>query len=269
MIKISNVTTQYGGDKKLNIENLNISQGDFFVIFGKDGSGKTTLLHLIMGFELIKEGKISLFDKEPNRISTEDMNKVRFVPDDLIWEKNLTGEEYLNDIKLCSASYSEALKAAMCDKFNLDLKKKIGDMDETENKCLQIIGAVAVGPRLLILDEPMNFLTDDYYNELLIFLDRFNRSGMTILIVTENLEDMNGFGKNYLCLNDGAVISSGEIPSTIEAAKKVTVFRNGVADSYIYKGDVTKIGAILKGAGATDWTIENISFKEELEMSND
>lgn len=266
MIKASKITTKVNGIPKLNEASLFVKEGDFCVLFGDDGVGKTSLLHIILGFNVSFNGQVTIFDKKPNYIGKEDREKVRFVPDDIVWERRLTGEQYLQNLSEMTSGYSKALQDAMCSRFEIELKQKVMEMSEEENKLLQIIGAVCAGPRLLILDEPLNYLNDDKYHEMLKALAKFNRSGMTILLVVKEAEDACGYGKRYACMSGGKIISTGAMPRTIEQAKKVTVTKDGVDKPYIYKGDVSKIGSILKRAGFDDWTIENITFREELEL---
>ena len=81
-MELKNISYIYGKNQILDSVNLKFNEKCFSVLFGADDAGKTTLLHLIMGFIPHYRGDVVWESDTPPII--------RFVPDDIIWEKRMT-----------------------------------------------------------------------------------------------------------------------------------------------------------------------------------
>lgn len=281
MVRMKNVTSQYNGVQVLKDVNLAVEEGDFLVLFGEDDAGKTTLLHILMGFNTSYSGKVALMGNRPNNLNIEQRSRVRFVPDSLIVEPGMTGADYLQYAKDAAGAYDEALQRALCEESNISLQKELKCMSAQENKLVQVIGAVCAGPRLLILDEPSNFLEKQAYALLLKHLGQWNREGTTVLLAAEQYEDARGFSSRYAYLKNGRISVYSSVPSREQRGKIVTVVggkdevlkkylpkcisRYDGKAAYYYKGDMQRLAQILYHAACEDWAVEEPTLREELD----
>ena len=281
MVRMKYVTSKYNGVQVLKDVNLAVEEGDFLVLFGADDEGKTTLLHILMGFNTSYSGKVALMESRPNNLNVEQRSQVRFVPDSLILEPGMTGADYLQYAKDAAGAYDEALQWALCEENAVSLEKELEYMTAQENKLVQVIGAVCAGPRLLILDEPSNFLGRQAYALLLKHLGQWNRKGMTVLLAAEQYEAAGGFCSRYAYLKGGRIIVDSSAPSGEQRGKIITVAggKGEVLKKYLpncisrydgktvhyYKGDMQRLALILYYAACEDWAVEELTLREELD----
>ena len=253
--------------------NLHINEKNFSVLFGTDDAGKTTLLYLIMGFAPMYQGNI-VWDSDKAPI-------IRFIPDDIIWEKSMTVGQYMGFARKAASRYDQELQSRLCEEFAVPLDGQLLDLTYQENKVAQIVTALCANPDFLILDEPMNFLDSGTYLKVLDLLQERNQKGMGILLAAEKYEDAKGRCGSYAYLKEGKIIASGEVPDP-DYRKKIVTITGGrqeglnavmdkVADmgeekaAYLYGGAMEELPAILNEAGGRDFTVEEPTLEEELE----
>jgi len=282
MVRLENISNQYEGREILKDVTLSMGYGDFLVLFGADDAGKTTLLHILLGFNTSYSGKVLLMGKRPNQLSAVQMGRVRFVPDDLIMEPGLTGADYLLYAKKAAQDYDIDLQWELCEEFALPFREELSAVTWQQNKLVQVIAAVCARPKLLILDEPGNFLEGSVYRALLGHLEQWNKEGMGILLAAEHYEDAGGYGSRYAYLKEGKLAADKKVMPQDMRGKIVTV-AGGDAELigkylkkclrqdreksiYYYKGNMRSLSAVLYMAECRDWTVEELSLREELEQ---
>lgn len=272
-MKLKNISYSCENNPILDQINLQINEKRFSVLFGADDAGKTTLLHLIMGFVPKYQGHI-LWESEKPPV-------LRFVPDDIIWERAMTVKQYMKFAGKAAAKYDEELQSRLCEEFSVPQDGQLLDLTYQENKMTQIISALCAKPDFLILDEPGNFLDSGTYVKMLDLLQERNQKGMGILLAAEKYEDAKGRCQNYAYLKEGRILASGEVPVPDYRKKIVTVtggrqeslnaVMEKVADlgeekgAYLYSGSMEELPAILREAAGKDFTVEELTLEEELE----
>lgn len=272
-MELNNISYSYGKHQALDQITLQINEKNFSVLFGADDAGKTTLLHLIMGFAPMYQGDI-VWDSDKAPI-------IRFIPDDIIWEKSMTVGQYMGFARKAALRYDQELQSRLCEEFAVPLDGQLLDLTYQENKVAQIVTALCANPDFLILDEPMNFLDSGTYLKVLDLLQERNQKGMGILLAAEKYEDAKGRCGSYAYLKEGKIIASGEVPDP-DYRKKIVTITGGrqeglnavmdkVADmgeekaAYLYGGAMEELPAILNEAGGRDFTVEELTLEEELE----
>ncbi len=265
MIQMNNISNQYGTRKVLQGVSLSVGKGEFWVLFGADDAGKTTLLHLLMGYNTSYTGQLALLGSRPNWMGRQQRERVRFVPDDLLWEDTMTSADFFRYAGNASARYDVKTQQMLSDFFKLPAQRVLTDLSYQENKLIQIVAALAARPEVLILDEPMNLLEPDVWRKVLSCITFFQKQGMAVLMTAVDYEDALGQSSHYAYLLEGRLIT-GEVREDTGTAKRVTAIREDVRQSALYEGDVSKLQDVLINAGFQDWTIENMTLREELDM---
>ncbi len=265
MIQMRNISNQYGAQAVLRDVSLSVRKGESWVLFGADDAGKTTLLHLLMGYNTSYKGKLALLGCRPNRMDRQQREKVRFVPDDLLWEENVTAACFFRYAQAASAKYDVETQQVLSRHFKLPTEQLLTELSYQDNKLIQLTAALAARPELLILDEPMNLLERDVWKQVLSCIGFYRGKGMTVLITAEEYEDVQGQCSHYAYLRGGKLIT-GSVQEDTGRARRVTAVRGNDRQSSLYRGDVAKIQQVLVSAGYRDWTIEDLTFREELDM---
>jgi len=251
MLDIINFSKKYNTGFELTDISLHINTGDFVVMFGEDDAGKTALLYHILGLHhtslitqvanavsnLTKsspdseddevesgesDGRILFEGKPIQSLAQEEQKRIRYVPDTVCMEE-LTAKAYFKMLSRNYKHYDEEDIQDMCEYFDIDINTKLTEMTYNDNKLTMIIGAMVTMPKLLILDEPMNFLTQDSTIKLLSFLQFLSSKGIAVLLTCTESQEARGYGDKYVYLRDGAVMDSGAMQDVYGVQKAVSV----------------------------------------------
>lgn len=231
MIKIENLTYTYPGAESPTLRhiNLEIQKGDFLAIVGNNGCGKSTLCKILNG--LIPHFITGVFSGDVwiDGENTKDADvgtlarKVGYVYQD--FENQIVRPTVLDDASYACLNYGmkdyiERGKKALA-QCQLEGKEEeyIWQLSGGQTHLLALAGAVALGPDLLILDEPIAQLDPSHADRIYEVLRHFNEVyGKTIIVIEHHTEYIADYCKHVLLLKDGAV--SWLLP-TQEALRKV------------------------------------------------
>lgn len=222
MLDIRNLSKKYKNGFQLKNVSVHLNPGDFTVLFGSDDSGKTALIYHILGLHKFRKGEILFDGRSLLRLTDEERRCLRFVPDSLCMEP-ITLKEYLETIAMIYADYDAEDASDLCEYFGLNMSEKLSDMESDKNKLATIIGAMVTNPKLLILDEPMNFLSLESAVKLLGFLKFLASRGMTILITSERAEVVQNYCSHYLYLQNGEITHQGLMKEVFRSQKAVAL----------------------------------------------
>lgn len=286
MIEIEKVTVSFGKLAALEDVCLSVKEGEFWGLFGEDDAGKTTLLHVIMGFCTAYQGTVTVMEREQCIRDALLCGQIRFVPDDIIWEGEMTAYQYFECAEGASENYDVELQQRLCESFGIPIQDTLLSMTYQENKLVQIIAAVCASPRLLILDEPVDFLSKAAYRSLLLLLRELHKKGMTIIVAAEKYEDVRGFCDHFAYLKEGRLSAAAEVPEPDIRKKVVTVTglageaktrleehmtccisEYGDRSVYLYEGKGSRLSRILTGTAGEDWLVEELTLEEELDQN--
>jgi ABC-2 type transport system ATP-binding protein len=213
MITITNLAKAYNDKEVLNINDLKISQGEFFGLVGNNGAGKTTLLRLML--DLIKaERGVVVSD---NHIVSKSENWKDYTAsylDEGFLIDFLTPEEYFYFIGVeygCTKSEIDSklsdYKAFFNDEILCQIKKFIRDFSKGNKQKIGVVSALITNPQVLILDEPFNSL--DPTSQILLkrhLIDYNKRTNATIVISSHDLNHITEICKRIVLIEKGLII---------------------------------------------------------------
>lgn len=213
-LTVSNVTKRFGTFTALDDVSISIEQGEFVCLLGPSGCGKTTLLRLIAGLTDIDSGVVSLKDEVltdmparqrgfgivfqsyslfPSMTVAENIGyglKIRHAAPDVI---NVRVGELLDIVKL----------PHLADKFP-------GQLSGGQQQRIALARAIAVDPRVLLLDEPLSALDAKVRGSLRDEIKQLQRTlGIPTLMVTHDQEEALALADKIICMNHGVVVQSG------------------------------------------------------------
>ncbi|MEG8947920.1 ABC transporter ATP-binding protein [Rosettibacter firmus] len=206
MIKLINVSKQYGSINALDNVTINIEGGTLNYIIGPNASGKTTLIKLILG--LIKPSSGKLFVNEVNlNGSHEYKESIGYMPQVASFPENLSVKEIfqmLKGLRNSKSNYDEEL----IEKFNLvkDFNKQIKNLSGGTKQKVNAAISFLFDPEILILDEPTASL-DPYAGKILKEkIIKEHKKGKTIIFTSHVLNDLGDIATDYIFLLEGKVI---------------------------------------------------------------
>jgi ABC-2 type transport system ATP-binding protein len=212
MITINNLSKTYGTATVLNIENLEIPNGETFGLVGNNGAGKTTLFSLMLDLIQPTTGFVSIDGIKVNE-SEAWKSKVSAFVDDTFLIGYLTPEEYFYFIGELrgqnKASVDEFLKQ-FHDLFNgeiLNSGKYVRDLSKGNQKKVGIIGAIIGNPEIIILDEPFANLDPSTQIKLKNLIKELSKQdGVTFLISSHDLSHTTEVCNRIVVVNKGQLV---------------------------------------------------------------
>jgi ABC-2 type transport system ATP-binding protein len=212
MITVSNLAKAYGGKLVVNIDTLQIGEGEMIGLVGNNGAGKTTFFRLLL--DLIKANKGAIFVKEKNIAESEDWkNYTAAYLDEGFLIGYLTPEEYFYFIgQLANRSRSnvdEFLSGfeLFFDGSILKSGKYIRDLSKGNQFKVGIAAALLQDPEILILDEPFANLDPTTQMRLIKMLREIHEQRrLTILVSSHDLNHVTDVCSRILLMEGGAII---------------------------------------------------------------
>lgn len=200
---------------------VSLAKGEFAAIIGHTGSGKSTLIQLFNGLLKPDSGHIyfegnDIYEKGYNRTYLREKIGVVFQYP----EYQLFAETVLEDVcfgpKNLKLPLLEVQQRAFEAISAVGLKDDIYDSSPFElsggqKRRVAIAGVLAMKPDILVLDEPAAGLDPVGKREIFRMLQKLHHQGMTIVLVSHNMEDVAEYAKRVIVLNQGSVDFDGDI----------------------------------------------------------
>jgi putative ABC transport system ATP-binding protein len=229
VIEIAGVTKVYGsGDvavAALRGVSVSIREGEFVAIMGPSGSGKTTLLGIIGCLDRPTEGTYDLVGEEMSALDENRRARVRGERIGFVFQAyNLLPRQpaYKNvELPLIYAGVPARERRARV----VEALAQVGLADRIDHRPNQLSGgeqqrvgiarALVVRPSVLLADEPTGNLDSASAEEVLALLERLNRQGTTIVLVTHS-EEVAQHAARIVRVADGLIVSDGPVERSVE-----------------------------------------------------
>ena len=223
MITIQNLKKQFGETIACDIPELNINDGDILGLVGNNGAGKTTLFRMMLDLLKPDEGEVTLDGVNP-ALSEEWKATTGAYIDEGFLIDFLTPDEYFAFIGKITDMTQEEVDERLKDFERLaggevfGQKKLIRNLSAGNKQKVGIISALFNRPRLVILDEPFNFLDPSSQNILKHELTAYaQQTGATILVSSHNLLHTIEISTRIALMEKGHIIR--DITSVDESSK--------------------------------------------------
>ncbi|MBI1397716.1 MAG: urea ABC transporter ATP-binding subunit UrtE [Betaproteobacteria bacterium] len=216
MLTINHIDHYYGSSHTLRDVSFEVPGGACTTLLGRNGVGKTTLLKCIMGVEPVRAGTIALEGRDITRLSPFDRAAlgIGYVPQGREIFPRLTVEEnLLMGLASKRGGSLKDLPGEIWEMFPvLDQMRarRGGDLSGGQQQQLAIGRALAMRPRVLILDEPTEGIQPSIIKDIERAIRALARRGdMAILLVEQYYDFARDLADHYVVLNRGVVVQSG------------------------------------------------------------
>ena len=212
MITISNLKKAFGETLACDIPELTINDGDILGLVGNNGAGKTTLFRMLLDLLKPDEGQVALDSINPAESEQWKAATGAYIDEGFLIDF-LTPEEYFAFIGKITDMTQEQVDERLKDFERLaggeifGQKKLIRNLSAGNKQKVGIISALFNKPKLVILDEPFNFLDPSSQNILKHELTAYQQqTGATILISSHNLQHTIDISTRITLLEKGRII---------------------------------------------------------------
>jgi urea transport system ATP-binding protein len=215
MLNVKTINQYYAGSHILRDVTLTAEKGKVTVVLGRNGVGKTTLLKSLMGLVPIKSGAIEFEGQAIHKDTPYQRARagIGFVPQGREIFARLTVEENLR-MGLASKPGGTPIPAELYELFPVlkqMLNRRGGDLSGGQQQQLAIARALAAGPKLLVLDEPTEGIQPSIIKDIgRVIRMLADRGDMAILLVEQYYDFAQELADEYVVMERGAVIASGQ-----------------------------------------------------------
>ena len=238
MIKIQNLKKYYGKDLVINDVSLEIKKGEIYAIVGHSGAGKSTLLRCINGLENYQSGSLKVDGQEIKDLALKAPKKLRILRKDIgmifqnfalmelknVFENvamplrthysqsklnsKLFGKEFLSEENL-SKRVNELLEIVG---LHHKLKSYPRELSGGQKQRVAIARALALNPKILLSDEATSALDPNTTKNILELIAKINAEfGITVVLVTHEMEVVKDIASKALLLEHGQIIGNGQV----------------------------------------------------------
>ena len=214
MLTVQNLNQYYGGSHIVRDVSFALAPGEVTVLLGRNGVGKTTLLRTLMGLVPARSGRVLLGQDDVTHAKPEERARagIGYVPQGREIFGRLTVGENL-EMGLATRGARAEVPSRIFEMFPVlkqMLRRRGGDLSGGQQQQLAIGRALAMGPKLLILDEPTEGIQPSIIKDIERAIRTLAAGGeMAILLVEQYYEFARSLADQYLVMERGEIIARG------------------------------------------------------------
>ena len=213
VVSLDHVTKRFGAVVALDDVSLTVPEGELVGLLGHTGAGKTTLLSLLNGVRRPDAGVVRLFGGDPR----DPTSRVALgtTPQETGLPATLRVREVVDFV--CGHYPDPMPSAELLDVFDLSelARRQTGALSGGQKRRLAVALAMAGRPRLVLLDEPTTGLDVDARHVLWDALRSFHSRGVTIVVTSHYLEEIEALAQRVVVVDHGVVLADGSLREVI------------------------------------------------------
>ena len=254
MIQVTSLNKSFDGFAALDNVSMTVKPGSIYGLIGTNGSGKTTVLNLLAGVTKTDSGSIA-FDREPVYENPAVKRRIWFMPDDLAFFAPYTINELANLFARIYPLWEPPILDVITAHFSLDRRKRLSRMSKGMRKQAVFALAFAAKPDYLLLDEPIDGL-DPVVRRCIweLIVSAAADRGMTTVVSSHNLRELEGFCDSICALNHGRVFIERDLEDLKSDVHKLQIsYGRGVVTNEETYGDLHVLS--MRSSGSVDYLI--------------
>jgi ABC-type polar amino acid transport system ATPase subunit len=219
VVRVRNLTKSFGDHTVLSSVDLTVHLSEVVCILGPSGSGKSTLLRCINALERPEEGTVIVCGNDLTRAKPQELPSMRHEIGMVFQSFNLFPQMSALDNVAEGPRTVLRLKKNAARERARKLLGEVGLSDKADAKPAQLSGgqqqrvaiarALAMEPKLMLFDEATSALDPELVNEVLGVMQRLANSGMTMIVVTHEINFARRAASRVCVIDDGRIIEEG------------------------------------------------------------
>ena len=279
ILEMKNITKLFPGVRALDNVNLQVEKGEIHALVGENGAGKSTLMNVLSGVYTYGsyEGNIMYKGEECQFREIKDSEargiaiihqELALVPYMTIGENIFLGNERGNKSSInWDETYRKADELLATVGLEESSRTLIKDIGVGKQQMVEIAKALAKDVELLILDEPTASLNETDSKKLLNLLIKFKKEGLTSIIISHKLNEIEYVADKITIIRDGATIETLE--KNVDDITEDRIIKGMVGRDLVDrfpKRENIKIGQV--SLEVKDWTVYHPLFTERKVVDN-
>ena len=220
ILEMKDISKTFPGVKALDHVQLQVRPGEVHALMGENGAGKSTLMKILMGIYTKDPGGEILFDGKPYEVSNpkEAMDKgVAMIHQELnpildmtVYENIFVGRELRkNGLVDKKAEIEQAQKLIEECGLHVSPKETLRNLTVAQCQLIEIIKAISVNAKIIIMDEPTAAITDREVELLFGHIRRLKEKGVAIIYISHRMAEIFSICDRVSVYRDGQYIGTG------------------------------------------------------------
>ena len=231
-MEIRKLVKSFGQNTVLRGVDLTVNKGEVVAILGPSGSGKTTLLRCINFLEKADSGTM-IFDGQAydlGRMHRDQIAAIRKKTAFVFQSYNLFANKTAIDNVTLGLTSARGMEKSKARKIGMEMLDKVGLADRAGYYPIQLSGgqqqrvaiarALAVNPEIIYFDEPTSALDPELIGEVLQVMRQLAQEGMTMLVVTHEMNFAQNVSSRVIFMEDGEVVEEGPSKAFFESPRE-------------------------------------------------
>ncbi|MDB5430396.1 MAG: hypothetical protein JWP35_1512 [Caulobacter sp.] len=216
---------------------LTVEAGQIYGFLGANGAGKTTTIRLMLGLLRPTQGAVRIFGHDVGRHRIAAARLTGSLLEARATYDNLTGRENLDGTRrLLGLPASEIDRTLEIVDMGAAADRRMGHYSLGMRQRLGLARALLGGPRLLVLDEPMNGLDPDGIRDMRALIRALPERGVTVFLSSHLLSEVQQTATHIGLMHDGRMVRQGPIAELLKRA---------APDLFLRTGDLARARALL------------------------
>ena len=249
LIQVKQLTFEYPGTRALDCVSFDIVSGSITALVGPNGAGKSTLLRCISALDYPLSGQVLLNDVDVLDDPRASHAKIGYLSDNFGLYNALSVRQCLTFAALSQGVASDRIMQVVHKTAEqLDLSNKLdnaaGTLSRGQRQRVAIGQAIIHSPSLLLLDEPASGLDPEARHSLSQVFIALKNSGMTLIVSSHILAELEDYSTDMLVLKDGKVLQQ----QSVNSAPVLDLTR--VEFELVHIADATKLSKLIEAMSA-------------------
>lgn len=231
LLSVRGVSKRFGGLVAVNDVSFDVPPGDLVSIIGPNGAGKTTLFNLLTGQLAPSAGTVLFEGQDISRLSPNRRARLGLGRTFQI-SQTLTSLSVIENAMVGAFLHHAGLRAAarraeevlhlvgLADRAGV----RAGILTLSERRRLEVARALALDPRIVLLDEVMAGLNPTEVGELVDLVERLHGEGQTFLVIEHNLKVVRRFSRRVIVIERGAKLAEGAAEDVLRDPRVVEAY---------------------------------------------
>ena len=224
IVTVRNLKKSFGDNVVLKDINFSVNAGEVVCLIGPSGSGKSTLLRCLNHLEKMTDGEIEILGTvikagQDKRAEDKAANEIRKNVGMVFQQFNLWPHMTILENIIEAPCRVKKMSKKEASKKAVDLLKKVGlehkadaypsQLSGGQQQRIAIARALAMSPDIMLFDEPTSALDPELVGEVLNVMKDLAKEGMTMIVVTHEMEFAKDVSDKVVFMDDGYIVESG------------------------------------------------------------
>jgi ABC-2 type transport system ATP-binding protein len=223
IIRTDNVWKKYGRFDALQGLSIAVPEGSAFALIGANGAGKSTTIKTLMNIIAPSQGSATVLGVDSRKMSPRELAQIGYVSENQEMPERLTVAEYIAYLRPFYPTWDRDLEAEILGQLRLPPDRKIKNLSHGMRLKMALACALPFRPKLLVLDEPFSGLDPLVRDEFMENLLRQAGDGMTILISSHELMELEGVATHVAFLDRGRLLFQETMEALTNRLREVHV----------------------------------------------